>query len=69
MRQRIITAAAREQHGTGDDPVRAYQDAMRAYEAAKAGSGSRVDAFVRLLVAERASIARSGRMDRNPDAA
>ena len=69
MRPRIITAAAREHDGTGDDPVRAYQNAMRAYEAARTGSASRVDAFVRLLVAERASIARSGRMDRNPGAA
>jgi hypothetical protein len=49
---------------TNDKLVHAYHEAMSDYEAAKAGAGSRIEAFTRFLVAERMIIsARLGRMD------
>ena len=52
---------------TNDKLVHAYHEAMSDYEAAKAGAGNRVEAFTRLLVAERIISARLGRID--PDLA
>jgi hypothetical protein len=48
---------------TNDKLVHAYHEAMSDYEAAKAGTGNRVEAFTRFLVAERIISARLGRID------
>ena len=50
---------------TIDKLVNAYHEAMSDYEAAKAGSGNRVEAFTRFLVAERILSARLGQIDRD----
>jgi hypothetical protein len=47
---------------TNDKLAHAYHEAMSDYEAAKAGAGNRVEAFTRLLVAERIISARLGRI-------
>jgi hypothetical protein len=43
----------------------AYQEAVRAYEAAKAGIGNRVETFTRFLVAEKVLAARMALADRS----
>jgi hypothetical protein len=48
-----------------DKVIDAYHEAMIAYEAAKAGTGSRVETFTRLLMAEKILTARFGRIDQN----
>jgi hypothetical protein len=50
---------------TDNKLIKAYHAAMSDYEAAKAGTGNRVETFTRFLVAERALSARSGWMDLN----
>jgi hypothetical protein len=50
---------------TNDKLVDAYREAMDDYEAAKAGSGNRVETFTRFLVAERVLSTRFGRVDLN----
>jgi hypothetical protein len=48
---------------TDDELIGAYHEAMGAYEAAKAGTGNRVETFTEFLVAERVLAARLGRID------
>jgi hypothetical protein len=48
---------------TNEKLIGAYHEAMSDYEAAKAGTGNRVEAFTRFLVAERVLAARLGRVD------
>jgi hypothetical protein len=43
----------------------AYHVAMGAYEAAKAGTGCRIETFATFLVAEKVLAARSGWVDKN----
>ena len=50
---------------TNDKLINAYHEAMAAYEAAKTGTGSRVETFTRFLVAEKVLSARQGRIDQN----
>jgi hypothetical protein len=45
---------------TDNELIEAYDKAMGAYQAAKAGTGCRVDAFTDLLVAETVLTARLG---------
>jgi hypothetical protein len=55
----------RQRHMTGDKLFGAYYEAMHDYEAAKAGIGNRVEAFITFLVAERALVANLGQVDQN----
>ena len=48
---------------TDDELIDAYHGAMGDYEAAKAGTGNRVETFTEFLVAERVLAARLGRID------
>ena len=48
---------------TDDELIDAYHGAMGDYEAARAGTGNRVETFARFLVAERVLAARQGRID------
>jgi hypothetical protein len=50
---------------TDDKLINAYRAAMGDYEAAKAGTGNRVETFTNFLVAERALSARLGCVDLN----
>jgi hypothetical protein len=50
---------------TDSDLLHAYNEAMRVYETAKAGTGCRVEAFAKLLVAEKTLTARVGFVDQN----
>jgi hypothetical protein len=50
---------------TDDKLINAYHTAMGNYEAAKAGTGNRVETFTKFLVAERALSARLGWVDLN----
>ena len=50
---------------TNEKLINAYHEAMSNYEAAKAGTGNRVEAFTRFLVAERVLSARLGRIGRH----
>jgi hypothetical protein len=45
--------------------IDAYHQAMRDYEAAKVGTGGRIEAFTRLLVAEKVLTTRLGWIDQN----
>jgi hypothetical protein len=48
---------------TNEKLIGAYHEVMSNYEAAKAGAGNRVEAFIRFLVAERIISVRLGRID------
>ena len=48
---------------TDDELIDAYHEAMVGYEAAKAGTGDRLETFARILVAEKVLAARLGRID------
>ena len=48
-----------------DTLINANHQAMRDYEATKIGSGRRIEAFTRLLVAEKVLTARLGWVDQN----
>jgi hypothetical protein len=48
---------------TDDELIGAYHKAMGGYEAAKAGTGNRVETFTEFLVAERVLTARLGWID------
>jgi hypothetical protein len=48
---------------TDDKLIDAYHEAMGNYEAAKAGTGNRVETFASFLVAEKVLAARQGRID------
>jgi hypothetical protein len=48
---------------TDDELIDAYHEAMGDYEAAKAGTGNRIETFTEFLVAERVLAARQGRID------
>jgi hypothetical protein len=50
---------------TDDKLINAYHAAMDDYEAAKAGTGNRVETFTKFLVAESALSARLGWVDLN----
>ena len=50
---------------TNEKLVNAYHEAMAAYEAAKTGTGSRVETFAKFLVAEKVLAARLGKIDQN----
>jgi hypothetical protein len=50
---------------THDKLFDAYHVAMGAYEAAKAGTGCRIETFATFLVAEKVLAARSGWVDKN----
>jgi hypothetical protein len=50
---------------THDKLINAYHEARGAYEAAKAGSGSRTETLTTFLVAEKVLHARMGWVDRN----
>jgi hypothetical protein len=50
---------------TDDKLINVYHAAMGDYEAAKAGTGNRVETFTNFLVAERALSARLGYVDLN----
>jgi hypothetical protein len=52
---------------TDDELIGAYHEAMGDYEAAKAGTGNRLETFARFLVAERVLAARQGRIDLDLD--
>jgi hypothetical protein len=54
-----------QRHMTGDNLFGAYHEAMRDYEAAKAGLGNRVEAFITFLVAERVLAANLGKVGQN----
>jgi hypothetical protein len=45
--------------------IDAYHQAMRDYEAAKVGTGGRIEAFTSLLVAEKVLTTRLGWVDQN----
>jgi hypothetical protein len=50
---------------TNDNLIDAYREARGAYEAAKVGTGHRVETFTRYLVAEKVLTTRLGRIDQN----
>ena len=50
---------------TDDKLIRAYNKAIRDYEAAKDGDGCRVEAFTNFMVAEKVLTARIGCVDQN----
>jgi len=52
---------------TDDELIDAYHGAMGGYEAAKAGTGDRLETFARILVAEKVLAARLGRIDLDLD--
>jgi hypothetical protein len=50
---------------TDDTLINAYHQAMHDYEAAKVGTGTRIEAFTRFLVAEKVLTARGRWIDQN----
>ena len=54
-----------EQRMVNSRLIDAYQEAIDAYEAAKAGVGCRVETFTRFLVAERILLVCMGQADQN----
>jgi hypothetical protein len=50
---------------TNDKLIDAYREAVTSYEAAKTGTGSRVETFTTLLMAERVLTARLGWVNQN----
>ena len=50
---------------TNEKLVNAYHEAMAAYEAAKTGTGSRVETFAEFLVTEKVLAAHLGKIDQN----